>query len=218
MAISRISSASDFATSVSPASVLKGDCMIAAAFRTNNTSASLPSGWIGITAAGTNNLSLRLGFRIAQSDGEGSGTWTNATGLSVIVLRASVGTIAVPAGTAQTAGTTATVSYGAVTGVVAADNWIDQTFVMFGSTLNDTLAIETAPSLTTFIEKQSQSGLAFANFQLTTNAFGNWATTMVTLAASSTTRTGVVRIAEYPFPALGGGGYRPVNIRGGADQ
>jgi hypothetical protein len=205
MAINFISAVSSLSTSVNLGSHQKGDIFIAAAIRTNNISASLPAGWIGLSSSGTNNLSMRLGFRVAQSSSDTSGAWTNATGLSIIILRPTVGTIAVPTSPAQTAAVSTSVQYGALTGVVAADNYLDQTYVAFGSTLLDTNAIETAPTGMTFLEKSFQSGLAFASFRLTTNAFGNWTAQTVTLP-SATWRTGVVRIAEYPFPAFGGGG------------
>jgi hypothetical protein len=205
MAINFINAVSALAASASLPTHQPGDILIAAAFRTANVTASLPSGWIGISSAGTGNLSLRLGFRVAQSSSDTSGTWTNATGLSLIILRPTVGTIAVPGALSQTAGISTSVLYGAVGGVASTDNYLDQTFVAFGSTLLDTNAIETAPTGMTFLEKSSQSGLAFASFRLTTNAFGSWTAQTVTLP-SATWRTGVVRIAEYPFPALGGGG------------
>jgi hypothetical protein len=204
MAIDFIGAVSALATSLTPGSHQKGDIFIAAASRTNNTSASLPAGWIGLGSAGTSSLSMRLGFRVAQSNSESSGTWTNATGLSLIILRPTAGTIAVPSA-AQTAATSTSVTYGALSGVAAADNYLDQTYVAFGSTLLDTNSIETPPTGMTFLEKSSQSGLAFASFRLTSNAFGNWTSQAVTLT-SATWRTGVVRIAEYPFPAFGGGG------------
>jgi hypothetical protein len=212
MAIDFIGAVSALANSVSLPSHQKGDIFIAAAVRTNNTSASLPAGWIGLGSAGTNSLSMRIGFRVAQSSSETSGFWINATGLSITILRPTIGTIAVPSVPAQTAGVSTSVAYGALTGVASADNYIDQTFVAFGSTLLDTNAIETPPTGMTFLEKSSQAGLAFASFRLTANAFGNWTTQTVTLP-SATWRTGVVRIAEYPFPALGGGGgsYSPID-------
>lgn len=211
MAVSFQGSTAYFAASGALPSHQRGDCLIAAAIRTNNAAASLPSGWIGLSVAGTSNLSLRLGFRIAQSSSETSGTWTGATGFSCIVLRPTSGTIAIPT-TAQTAATSTSVTYGALGGVLAVDNYIDQSFVMFGATLLDTNAIETPPTGTTFIDKQSQTGLAFASFRLTTNAFGSWTTQTVTLP-SAVWRTGVVRIAEYPFPPFGGGGgtFNPLN-------
>jgi len=211
MAIDFIGAVSALATSVPLGSHQKGDIFIAAAIRTANVTASLPAGWIGFFSAGTNNLSMRLGFRVAQSDSETSGTWTNATGLSIIILRPTVGTIAVPGASSQVAGISTSVQYGAVAGIAAADNYIDQTFVAFGSTLLDINAIETPPTGMTFLEKSSQSGLAFASFRLTTNAFGAWTAQTVTLP-SATWRTGVVRIAEYPFPAFGSGGsYSPID-------
>jgi len=211
MAINLVGTASAFATSVGLPSHQKGDILIAAALRTNNVAASLPAGWVGISSAGTNNLSMRIGFRVALSSIETSGTWTNATGLSIIILRATVGTIAVPGASAQTAAISTSVTYGAVAGTLAVDNYTDQSFIAFGSTLLDTNAIETPPTGMTYLEKISQSGLAIANFRLTTNAFGAWTSQTVTLP-SATWRTGVVRIAEYPFPALSSSGvFNPLN-------
>lgn len=212
MAINFISAVSSLSTSVILGSHQKGDILIASALRTNNVTASLPAGWVGISSAGTSNLSMRLGFRVAQSNSESSGTWTNATGLSIIILRPTTGTIAVPGASSQSAATSTSVTYVAVAGIAAADNYLDQTYVAFGSTLLDTNAIETAPTGMTFLEKSSQSGLAFASFRLTANAFGNWTTQTVTLP-SAAWRTGIVRIAEYPFPAFGdgGGSYSPID-------
>jgi hypothetical protein len=212
MAINFISAVSSLSPSVILGSHQKGDILIAVALRTTNVTASLPAGWIGLSSAGTNNLSMRFGCRVAQSNSESSGNWNFATGLSIIILRPTVGTIAIPGALAQTAGISTSVTYGAVAGVTAADNYIDQTFVAFGSTLLDTNAIETPPTGMTFLGKSSQSGLAFASFRLTANAFGAWTAQTVTLP-SATWRTGVVRIAEYPFPALGGGGgaYSPID-------
>lgn len=211
MSINLVGTASAFAASVSLPSHQKGDIFLAAALRTNNVTASLPAGWVGISSAGTNNLSMRLGFRVAQSSIETSGTWFNATGLSVIILRPTAGTIAVPGASSQVAATSTSVTYGAVAGIVAGDNYLDQSFVAFGATLTNTNAIETPPSGMTFLEKISDTGLAFASFRLTSNTFGAWTSQTVTLP-SATWRTGVVRIAEYPFPALSSSGvFNPLN-------
>jgi hypothetical protein len=211
MSINLVGTASAFAASVSLPSHQKGDIFLAAALRTNNVTASLPAGWVGISSAGTNNLSMRLGFRVAQSSIETSGTWFNATGLSVIILRPTAGTIAVPGASSQVAATSTSVTYGAVAGIVAGDNYLDQSFVAFGVTLTNTNAIETPPSGMTFLEKISDTGLAFASFRLTSNTFGAWTSQTVTLP-SATWRTGVVRIAEYPFPALSSSGvFNPLN-------
>lgn len=217
MAVDFIGSAADLSDSLTLPSHEKGDCMFVMATRAGNTAPALPSGWITAASASTTSLSARVGFRIAHSSSETSGTWTNATGVSSVVFRPTVGTIAVPVFSSQ-GGTGTTVSYVTVAGVASADNYIDQSFCAFGITTVETNAIETPPTGMTFLDKQSQTGLAFASFRLTTNAFGNWSTQSVTLSSSSTWRAFVFRLAEYPFPAFGAGGFRPVNIRGGADQ
>jgi hypothetical protein len=196
----------------------KGDLIAIGAFRTNTTGASLPSGWISVSLGGASNLSLRVGLRIAQSSTETSGTWTNATGLSAIVLRPSAGSLSIPTSLGPTNGSTTTVTYQSITGIASADGYLDQTYIAFGSTLDSANAIETTPTGWDYLEKQSQTGLAFALFARTTNAFGNLAATTVTLANAAQWRTATVRITEYPFPSLASGGVRMVNIRGGADQ
>lgn len=65
-----------------------GDLLIGYAFRDgSNTAPSLPSGWTNGDNSGANSCSARLGYKVATSSGETSGTWTNATSLIIVVLR-----------------------------------------------------------------------------------------------------------------------------------
>lgn len=87
MAISYVGAATG-TTSATPPAHVAGDVLLAFAHRDGNTTApSLPAGWTDLGSSGANVNSSRLGFKVATSSGETSGTWTNATGLVVLVYR-----------------------------------------------------------------------------------------------------------------------------------
>lgn len=213
MAISLVGYASALGNTLTfPFAIQKGDAIVAMAGRNNNNvSPTLASGWVSLASAGTSNLSMRVAFRIADSASQSFGTWTNATGVAAYVFRPSVGSIVIPA-VNQLAGTTNTPNYGSLTTVTLGDGYIDQWMGAFGSTLDNTLAIETAPTGMTFREKQSQTGYAFALFDTAATRLTTFPNTQVTLAAANIWRTTTFRIVEYPFPPFGGGGtFNPLN-------
>jgi hypothetical protein len=103
-----------------------GDLLIIYAFRDGSTAApTVPSGWTTAhNATGANTCSGALGWKIAASNGETSGTWTNASGLACAVYRGTpmqtaLGTPTVTNGTG-TSVTYGTVSPKATTGWIAA--------------------------------------------------------------------------------------------------
>lgn len=87
-----------------------GDVFIAWATRdSGSASPSLPAGWTdAITAGGTNSLGYRLGIKVAASSAETSGTWTNATSLSIVHYRPAAGWTPTAGATATVASSTAT--------------------------------------------------------------------------------------------------------------
>ena len=125
--ISRIGSASAEATTITiPAGHHQGDIILIAAFRDGNTTnPSVPAGWttITVTTDGT-TCSTSVGWKIATSNSETSGTWTNATGLMCHVYRGvdhispfGVQTATPSPSLTANAGTTSPSTYGATTGV-----------------------------------------------------------------------------------------------------
>lgn len=87
MAISFVGSATGTTSATLPTHA-SGDVLIAFAHRDGNTTApSLPAGWTDLGSSGANVNSSRIGYKVAASSGETSGTWTNATGLVVLVYR-----------------------------------------------------------------------------------------------------------------------------------
>lgn len=130
--ISRIGSNSSETNSVTiPAGHQAGDLIIISAFRDGSaTNPTIPAGWTNITntSDGT-TCSISAGWKFAASGAETSGTWTNATGMLVHVYR-GVDPVA-PLGTFTfNGGSSATLTYGATTGLTKArmDN---QWFVAF---------------------------------------------------------------------------------------
>lgn len=90
MAISRIGSGGAEADNVTiPAGHQAGDFLLIYAFRDGSiTSPSLPAGWTNIAAAsGGTAVASRFGYKIAISDTDTSGTWTNATEIICVVYR-----------------------------------------------------------------------------------------------------------------------------------
>lgn len=89
MAISFVSTASAAANTVTMPSHVAGDMIVAFAFRDGNTAPpTVPAGWImQYVPGGGTDCSVALAFKFAASGSETTGTWTNATGISVAVYR-----------------------------------------------------------------------------------------------------------------------------------
>lgn len=90
MAISRVSSASAAANTVAMPSHAIGDLIIAFAYRDGNTTApALASGqgWTNLDNSGGNTNSARVAYKFADSTSEATGTFTNATGITIVVYR-----------------------------------------------------------------------------------------------------------------------------------
>ncbi len=88
MAISYVSGAAAAAASVAMPTHQAGDMIIVYAFRDGNTTApTISAGFTGLNPAGSNACSFTVGFKVAASGSETSGTWTNATSIAVAVYR-----------------------------------------------------------------------------------------------------------------------------------
>ncbi len=88
--ISRVAQNSAEATTVTiPAGHQAGDLLIIFAFNDGSvTNPTIPAGWNNVTNTFDGTLcSVSVGWKIAASSSETSGTWTSATGLMVVVLR-----------------------------------------------------------------------------------------------------------------------------------
>jgi hypothetical protein len=145
--ISRISSASAEAATVTLGTHAKGDLILICAVRDGSvTNPTIPTGWTNITNTTDGTLiSVSVGWKWATSAAETSGTWTNATGLMCHVYRGA--DPVTPFGTFGGGSTAATtVNYSASTGVTRArmDNqWIIRFAICTGV---DTTTLNTAPT------------------------------------------------------------------------
>lgn len=93
-----------------------GDFLLVFAFRDGSAvNPTVPAGWTTITnTLDTTSGSASVGWKIAASSSETSGTWTNATGLIVLVYRGVDNPSPWIAGTTSNAVST-TITYGGIT-------------------------------------------------------------------------------------------------------
>ena len=217
MAISLSGSASAQATTITIPGHQAGNVIVIFAGRNNTTPPTTPSGWVQLASSGSSNGSSVAAWKIAKTSTETSGTWSNASVLHCLVLAADTGPLFLSAGLSGQASTSATITYPALanyrTGVV--DNW----YLAHAFQLNSANSLETAPSGMANALVESSSGLWKSAVHYTTaGQLSNWASTNVVLTNSAFYLSRVLQAIEVDGPAFGGGGFRPVNIRGGADQ
>lgn len=115
MAIQFIASNQTAGTTAAIPAHQTGDLLVVFAYRTGtNAQAALPAGWTNVHNTGLNMNSIRVGYKVAASSGEVSGTWTSANHLHVSVFRGqstsnpigAVGTVQGGTGTTITLPTT----------------------------------------------------------------------------------------------------------------
>ncbi len=137
MTISRISSATNAGDTITIGTHASGDLILIFAYNDGaNTAPSLPTGWLNINNATGSTSGTRIGYKVAQSSSETSGTWTNADGLIAVVYRSDVG-LAIPTLAGFNAGTSTSVSYTAFGSSFNREN-ADQWMIGFGSQRSDT--------------------------------------------------------------------------------
>jgi hypothetical protein len=223
MTISRISSATNNGTTITLGTHAKGDLLMIFGYRdASATAPTLPSGWYNLMATAASSPSLVVAWKIAASSSESSGTWTNASTLHSIVYRAGTGNIVIPTILQTNIATTTTPTFGApaVTGTFPTnidDYWIVGMMGMRNSSNNLQSATWTGLSNVT----SSTDGSSWQVVVNDSNATRTtaWTSQSATVTTSATWRSAVVGLIEFPTQAAsGGGGFRTVNIRGGADQ
>ncbi len=116
MALSFIASSSTQATTITiPGTYAAGDLLVIFAWRNGSTTPpSLPAGWTNVgTNTGTTS-SVRVGYKVATSNSQTSGTWTNATTLSCSIYRGQ-NSITPFVNVGGQTGTSPTVNYSGIT-------------------------------------------------------------------------------------------------------
>lgn len=222
MAISRISSSTDNGTTITLGTHAKGDLIMIFGYRdASATSPTVPSGWYNLIGTTVSTPSLVIGWKIAATSAESSGTWTNANTLHAIVYRGDTGKIVTPTIIATTIGTSNTPTFGnpAIAGTFptnADDYWIVGLMGMRNS--SNSLNTATWTGLTNVTSSTDGSAWQLVVNDSNATRTTAWSTQSATVTTSATWRSSVVGLMEVPTEAASGGGFRPVNIRGGADQ
>lgn len=194
MALSRIGANAAEATTITiPASHQAGDLIIIFAFRTATTAPSLPAGWTSLSTASAGASSFTLGYKLAISNADTSGTWTNATGLVCHVYR-GLATNKTPIGAStNTTATSATVTYGALNLQCPGTSWL----VAFGATKTAASSLETPPTSMTNAATAVGAATEYAGHDTNgvyTVGAGAWPSTNVSVGTSAEYRTCVVEI------------------------
>lgn len=116
MTLSYVGAAGAASTSVTPPTGNVGDLLLVFAFRSGvNTAPTLPSGWTNLDNGGSGGEAFRVGYKIATSTVDSSGTWTNATDVTIVRVAGAATDPAWIGGQTRTSNSTATITYGAVT-------------------------------------------------------------------------------------------------------
>lgn len=216
MAITRVGIETASATTVTVPAHEVGDLILIWALRGGSTTApTLPAGYSPIqteSESTATSCSARLGYKIATSTSDASGTWTNASELLCHVYRASSGYALRIGQSAVSKSTTAEVTYPALT---LADSFSGNSWIVgFVGAGNKTQAISSAPS--GMMNESSVTGATYsAAGQDTNEGVSSWPSTNADVTGTGSTVSATVEIVlapqDNPFSSniyqhVGGGG------------
>jgi hypothetical protein len=227
MTTSFIGAASAEATSVTLPAHQAGDLILLFAWNGGSlTVPTVPSGWLVIYAIARStgaNRAWVLAWKVATSSSETSGTWTNAAIIGTAVYRHSTNYLVVGGTNVNQDLNSTAFAYpslpaytnGTNTGgkMRSSTSWH---VGIAGANLN-TQSLETAPSGMSF-----RNGLAGASaneiaFHDTGANSSSYAGATVTMSLTTVGAASVVELLDTGI-AKSSASFRPVNIRGGADQ
>lgn len=222
MAISRISSATNNGTTITIGTHAANDLIILFGYRDNNNSGpTLPSGWYGVFSGGGNSTGMTIGWKQATTASETSGTWTNATTLHAIVYRPGTDKIIIPKYYSGASASSVSVQVAAQPSGSFESNSDDLWLVAFIAQRNSSNSLETATWTGLSNVTSSTDGSTWQAVVNDSNSTRStaWTSTTATVTNSASWQTRLLGLQEVPKQsASSGGGFRPVNIRGGADQ
>lgn len=189
MAISRIGTpATANGTSITiPAGHQIGDLLLIYAFASTSVSPTIPAGWTAVASTNAGATGHAIGYKIATSGAETSGTWTSANCLICVVYRGQR-TAGTPVGIGATGyavgatGTGTTLTYGTIT-ESQKNSWL----VAFAGTKTTDSTIATAPTSMSNTVNASQGLNQLAHFD--SNAIyatpGGYTTNNVSIGGTS---------------------------------
>ena len=225
MAISRNSSATNNGTTITLGTHAKGDLILYVAVNDSATLPSLPSGVLGLVTRSESGASTRVGYYIADSSSETVGTsgWTYADNVTAIVYRGGSGSIVQPRYVATAASGSATLLNFAAQNITAINNFPSQVVdvwqvgVVFQINTTNDLDGKPPTGMTNVIGSVTSTA-EVAVHDTNATATAAWPSTSVTVTTAARYQSFVLELLEIDTKIASGGGFRPVNIRGGADQ
>jgi hypothetical protein len=195
MAITRIgAAAADASTVTIPAGHKIGDLLVIFAFRATTVAPSLPAGWTSISTGSSGLSSFILGWKLATSSADTSGSWSLATGTIVHVYRGT-STSRTPVGvSSDSTATSATIAYGALGPLKQpGTSWL----AAFAVTKTTTSTLETPPTSMTNAATLVGGTVEYAGHDTNgpyTAGAGSWPLTNVAVGVSAEYRTCVLEI------------------------
>jgi len=228
MTVSFVGAASAEATSITLPSHQAGDLIVIFAGRTGSTGPpSVPAGWrfaaqSSVSGVTPPAIAASVGWKIAASSAETSGTWTNADMVLAVVVRDDANLLVI-GGIGKTTGLSTTVNYQpllansgqSIQGMRRTSSYVLLP-VMATSNTSD---IDTPPTASTS-KIVSLAGTAAIEMAIhRTNAeVASFANTNYTANESVRYATWTIEILDTGYAKTAAASFRPVNIRGGADQ
>ena len=217
MTISRVSSATANANSVTFGTHAAGDTIIIAGYRdSSNSGPNVPAGWYVVFSGGGNSTGFSIAWKIATSAAETSGTWTNATSLHAIVYRPASGKVVYPAyysGNSAVSVSVNIAAQGAGTFAIGSDDlWLLALIAQRNS--SNSLNTATWTGLTNVSSSTDGSSWQFVANDSNSTRTTAWASTTATVTNSASWQTRLFGLQEVPHPSSGGGGLilpRPMN-------
>ena len=199
-----------------------GDLLLACAANDGATTApTLPSGWVGLSQVGNNNIGLQFGYKYAQTTSESFGTWTNADHVSVTCWYGSANTIVWPWLISTSGATSTAMQWTSQTTGTFRTSSEDNVLFAFGHNRSSTNNLaQTLGALTNLF--QDGDGANFqvcAKYQLARTTA--WVATQLTMSTSVAWRTYMFCLTEQTGYGFTGGSsgamfFRP-GMSGGMD-
>ncbi len=215
MAISRVGSGSTQATTITIPSHQPGDMIVISANRNSSTLPTVPAGWVAYSVS-SGIAATVVGWKIATSSSETSGTWTNASSLHVAVYRGNAGILSISSAMSVGSGSAANVPYNALAnGLVYRPGVLDNWYIGAAIQLNSTNSLETAPSGFTNVSFESSAGVFKSVYHDTAaSQLSNWVSASTTNVTAAAWSSRVIQLFEFNATAFGGGGggsYSPID-------
>jgi len=195
-----------------------GDLLLMFAWNDGSATApTIPSGWVTRFNVGATTGTVVCAYKIAQSNAEAFGTWTNADHVSMTSWYGAANTTIQPHFISGGSGTSTTMSWALQTAGTFQTGAEDQVLVSWGANRNTTNNLaQTLGALTNLFDQGD--GLNFqvaVKYQLARSTI--WSATSLTLATSSFWRALMISLVEQTaYGVTGGGSVRhPSGFNGG---